>query len=304
MSAKHPRGRTDSPHPKPGHALSSVPAKPLGMHMLSPTGDWQRVLPLYMIWLSSAHTPLTTQKLRSYHLRRFATSTRLEPFKVTLDDLLLWLDNPAWSKATARSYRTTFRSFFGWAKAHRHMKSNPAKHLPPIRVAAGVPRPAPEAAVQHGIQHADPRVELMVRLAAEAGLRCREIALVRVDDVRRSPDGYYLRVHGKGDKDRNVPVTNGIAFRILETSDGWLFPGQIDGHLSAAYVSKLVSRALPSGVTAHPLRHRFASAAYLGSDRDIRAVQELLGHASVATTQIYTKVPDGAKRRGVLAAAF
>ncbi|WP_022899139.1 tyrosine-type recombinase/integrase, partial [Humibacter albus] len=80
-----------------------------------------------------------------------------------------------------------------------------------------------------------------------------------------------------------------------------LFPGRVDGHLSAAYVSKLISRALPEGVTAHPLRHRFASRAY-AAERDIRAVQELLGHASVATTQIYTAVPDAALRRAALAA--
>lgn len=303
-TTKHPRGRTDRPRPTLGAAPTGRRPKTSGMNTLIPMGDWQRALPLYMIWLAAAQTPLTTQKLRSYHLRRFAAVTKLEPFTVTLDDLLAWLDNPGWSKATARSYRTTFRSFYGWARKHGHARRNPAKHLPPIRVANGVPRPATETAVQYGIEHACPRVELMVRLGAEAGLRCREIALVRVDDVHRSADGYYLRVHGKGDKDRNVPITNALARRILDAGEGWVFPGQIDGHLSAAYVSKLVSRALPTGVSAHPLRHRFASVAYIGADRDIRAVQELLGHASVATTQIYTKVPDGAKRRGVLAAAF
>lgn len=54
--------------------------------------------------------------------------------------------------------------------------------------------------------------------------------------------------------------------------------------------------------TTHTLRHRFASAAYR-ADRDIRAVQELLGHASVATTQIYTAVPDDAVRRAAGVAA-
>jgi site-specific recombinase XerD len=81
-----------------------------------------------------------------------------------------------------------------------------------------------------------------------------------------------------------------------------VFPGQVNGHLTSGYVSKLVSDALPPGWTAHTLRHRFASVAY-SADRDIRAVQELLGHASVATTQIYTAIPKDALRRAVNAAA-
>lgn len=95
-----------------------------------------------------------------------------------------------------------------------------------------------------------------------------------------------------------IPVPSTLARDIL-AANGWLFEGNIDGHLSAAYVSKLISRALPEGWTAHTLRHRFASMAYIGAGKDIRAVQELLGHASVATTQIYTAVEDDVMRAAV-----
>ena len=70
----------------------------------------------------------------------------------------------------------------------------------------------------------------------------------------------------------------------------------------APYVGKLMSRALMAGWSAHSLRHRFAGLAY-SVERDIRAVQELLGHASVRTTQIYTPVPSGALRTAVRGAA-
>ena len=63
-----------------------------------------------------------------------------------------------------------------------------------------------------------------------------------------------------------------------------------------------LARTLPDAWTTHTLRHRFASAAY-AADRDIRAVQELLGHASVSTTQIYTAIPAEAARRAVASAA-
>lgn len=148
----------------------------------------------------------------------------------------------------------------------------------------------------------DRRVATMVRLGAQAGLRCCEICRVHRRDVTETAAGYRLRVLGKGRKVRVIPITKALAFEIL-AADGWLFPGQVDGHLSAAYVSKLVSRALPEGWTAHTLRHRFASRAYIGADKDIRAVQELLGHASVATTQIYTAVEDDVMRRAVEFAA-
>lgn len=274
------------------------------MRVLIPWGEWDDALPAYMLWLAASKQPPTTQKLRSYHLRRFAVETGLQPSTVAEPHLLEWLGRDGWSRSTARSYRTTFRSFFRWAHKTGRVTTDPAAELPPISVAPGIPRPAAEEAVHHGITTSDERTRLMVRLAAEVGLRCREIALVSRGDVARDADGYHLRVHGKGDKERIVPISDALAHRLLEHPAGYIFPGRADGHLSAAYVSKLVSRALPAGVTAHPLRHRFASVAYVGSGGDIRAVQELLGHASVATTQIYTKVPDGAKRRGALAAAW
>jgi site-specific recombinase XerD len=62
-----------------------------------------------------------------------------------------------------------------------------------------------------------------------------------------------------------------------------------------------MSATLPDGITAHQLRHRFATAAY-AHQRDLRAVQELLGHASPATTARYTAVPDRAKFDAVMAA--
>jgi site-specific recombinase XerD len=68
------------------------------------------------------------------------------------------------------------------------------------------------------------------------------------------------------------------------------------------WVSNVIGSLLADGWTAHTLRHRFASLCY-AHERDLRAVQELLGHASITTTQIYTAVPDGAMRDAVLAVA-
>lgn len=259
------------------------------------TAEWRRPLSEYLAWLDTGGIPEGTRALRSYHLRRFAAETGAGPWDATPDLVADHLRNPAWSKNTRRSVRSTLRSFYKWALLKHHADTDPTAELPTIPSTIGKPRPAPEKVVEIGLSTTDQRTRLMVSLAAWCGLRCCEIAVIHSSDVTRRFDGWELRVHGKGDKLRVVPVPDLLGRRI-ERADGYLFPGDKNGHLSAHYVSKLVSRALPDGWTAHTLRHRFASAAYL-ADRDIRAVQELLGHASVATTQIYTAVPmDGIRR--------
>lgn len=131
----------------------------------------------------------------------------------------------------------------------------------------------------------------MARLAGEAGLRRAEVAQVHTDDLLTDRDGAQLIVHGKGGKQRVVGITSSLADAIHREcpSGGYVFPGQIDGHVSPDYVGKLVSRLMPPGWSIHKLRHRYATRGYAGT-HNLRAVQEALGHASVATTQRYTAV--------------
>lgn len=266
-----------------------------------PPEEWTGLITRYLTALAAAGSPKPTRTLRSYHLRRFATDCGRAPREVTVEDLLDHITRNDWSNSTVKTYRSTMRDFYGWAKRLGLVKRNPARKLPKVRVAQGMPRPASDGSLIIALTSAGPREQLMIRLASEVGLRCREIALVHRDDLEQDLLGWSLRIHGKGDKDRIVPIADDLA-AVLLTFDGWVFPGNIDGHLSAAYVSKLISRVLP-GATAHQLRHRFATRAYQLGGRDIRAVQELLGHASVATTQIYTAVERSALRQAVLAAA-
>jgi integrase len=264
---------------------------------------WALELDRYASWLSITVRSSGTVRLRLVHLRKLAREVAAPgPFLVTLDDLTDFLARQQWGASTLRSYGASLRSFYAWAVATGRIAESPAEGLPRVAFVPGKPRPAPEPAVRVGLAAADVRVRLMVRLAAQAGLRCCEIAKVHTGDLRGDLLGWSLLVHGKGGRERIVPLNEGLAAELRAHPEGYVFPGQIDGHLSNGHVSRLVSRALPEGVTAHPLRHRFGSKAFAGT-KDIRAVQELLGHASVATTQIYVAVEDEALRRGVDAAA-
>lgn len=139
----------------------------------------------------------------------------------------------------------------------------------------------------------------MIRLAAECGLRRGEIARVRSDDVMPDLLGRSLIVHGKGGKQRVVPMTDDLADAVAG-AHGFLFPGRWSGHVEESYVSRHVSALLPDGFGCHSLRHRFATAEYRAT-HDIYLVSRLLGHESVETTQLYTAMADDRLRAGLAA---
>jgi len=136
---------------------------------------------------------------------------------------------------------------------------------------------------------------LALRLAGELGMRCAEVAQVHARDLTQSDDGWQLLVHGKGAKQRWLPVPDHLA-HLLRAHEGYVFPGGDNGHVSSIWLGKRISALLPEGVTMHALRHRFATKAY-NIDRDVFAVQQLLGHASPSTTQRYVLVNDASRRR-------
>ncbi|NLA65716.1 MAG: tyrosine-type recombinase/integrase, partial [Leucobacter sp.] len=139
-------------------------------------------------------------------------------------------------------------------------------------------------------------------LAGEHGLRRAEIAVVHTADLIPASDGFSLRVHGKGGKTRIVPLSDQLAYHLARHPDGYLFPGDIDGHLSPRRVAQLARMVLPAEWTLHKLRHMFATRAYAVS-HDLVSVQELLGHVSIATTRAYVAKDQTALRTVVNAVA-
>ena len=284
--------------------LRLVPVSLCGMHMLTVTPAWVVELAGWEEELRAAGRPETTRYLRTYHLRRLAHDhPSHSPRAMTHALLIAWLADREWLPETRRSYRASLRLFFRWLHATGRAATDESHSLPAVTVPRALPRPCPTEvlALAKRVTATDLRMRLMLLVLSETGMRRGELARLRADHLEQDLDGWSLRVVGKGGRVRLIPLTDDLARVLRLLPSGYAFPGQIDGHLSPAYVGKLVSAALGQGYTAHTLRHRFASLAY-AVERDLRAVQELLGHASVTTTQIYTAVPADARRRAVLGA--
>lgn len=266
------------------------------------TPPWTAALAGWARWLRAAGRPNTTIELRTYHVRRFASETDIAPLAVTTDDLVFWLAGHAWAPETRRAYRASFRGFYRWMQATGARADSPADLLPVVMVPRGRPRPTPELVYRDALVRAGPRERLMVQLAACCGLRRGEIARVRREDVEIVLVDYALRVVGKGSHVRLVPLPDSLARDLLAAPPGWLFPSPAGGHLTEHHVGKLVSALMPPGWTCHTLRHRCATVAHRAT-RDLRAVQELLGHAKPETTARYTESPLDDIRLAMLAAA-
>ena len=263
-----------------------------------PPETWHTAVKAYRRHMEAASLSDQTVALRCYQLVRLASELHVsDPWSVTTQHLVDWLAGHTWGRGSTYSYRSLLRGFYGWADQVGYVAVNPAAGLPKVRLRSYQARPAPDGAYRDAIAFADDRTALMLRLAGEIGLRSGEVAQVHTDELSRGQDGlWWLQVTGKGDRVRMLPISDSLAAALRACGPGFVFPGQIDGHLSRARVTQLMSAALPDEYTAHTLRHRFATKAYAAGN-DLLGVQQLLGHARPDTTQAYVSVPGESLRR-------
>jgi integrase/recombinase XerC len=202
---------------------------------------------------------------------------------------------------------SAWRGLFNWLARHRGYSANPCVGLRAPKAARGLPKAlSPEAAGQlldaPADTPADLRDKAMFELAYSSGLRLAELVsldLGHADGIRRDSE---LTVTGKGGKTRTVPVGASARTAI----EGWLksrpllaraevpalFVGARGERIAAGVVRARLAlwakrAGLPVHVHPHVLRHSFATHV-LQSSGDLRAVQEMLGHSSISTTQVYT----------------
>ena len=222
------------------------------------------------------------------------------------EELVRWLAQLADAGRSVKTLATYFshiRPFYAWAFTAGALEGwNPTLTIAAPRVPKHLPRPATEDQLTKVLDQADHPLRTMVMLAAYAGLRAGEIAALRREDV--TPAG--ITVRGKGGRDRWLPL-----HPLIWAEVGPMPPGPVVEVCGHPATSKRISHwaseqlhLLGHDLTLHRFRHRFATQLLRpselgGAGADLRTVQELMGHASVATTQVYTQVTDDQLRLAV-----
>ncbi len=211
--------------------------------------------------------------------------------------------------ASAARELSALKSFIAFARAQAGAADPAPPRMRGPRVKKGIPRPvtpdeavhlAATVAVDASEEWIGARDRAVLLLLYGAGLRIAEaLSLTGV----ALPLGEVLTVTGKGGKQRVVPLLPIVRAAVADylaqcpwpmSREAAVFRGAKGGPLAQGMVQKAVARArivigLPASATPHALRHSFATH-LLGAGADLRSLQELLGHASLGSTQIYTKV--------------
>jgi integrase/recombinase XerC len=203
---------------------------------------------------------------------------------------------------------SAWRGWFTWLARHRGFRANPVLGIRAPKASRPLPKALSVEATQRLLdgEAADTPVALrdraMFELLYSSGLRLGELVSLNVDDGRLDLRQAEVTVTGKGGKTRTVPIGAKARealrawltarARLARPAEKALFVGARGERISRPVVgARLAAWArrsgLPNRVHPHMLRHSFATH-LLQSSQDLRAVQEMLGHASISTTQVYT----------------
>lgn len=207
------------------------------------------------------------------------------------DEIAAYLANDEWATWTRYTYWGHLAGFYAWAATRRYLTLDPMADMPRPKQGQVIPKPCTDAELALALTAPAQPWRTAVMLAAYAGLRCGEIANARREDIV----DFRLRVLGKGGKVRVVPISDHLWPAIAEVKSGHLVTRKGEpitpAQLTRDQRSAFRRLGLPDSFHLHGARHWFATRV-LQSGADIRVVQELLGHASLQTTQGYTAVTD------------
>lgn len=233
--------------------------------------------------------------------------------KDTMMSYRLSLNEKSYSAATVARKVAAAKSFFGFMKSEGIIKNNPVSDIPSPRIGKSLPKPISQSQVARLL--AEPtksdtieskRDSAMLHLLYASGMRVSELVNLNTCDI--DIGGGFVKCFGKGHKERIIPIYEraGLAVktylsdarpRLVKNGDeNALFVNLRGERLTRQgfwQILKGYARAakIEARITPHTLRHSFATH-MLNGGADLRHVQEMLGHANIATTQVYTHLTD------------
>ncbi len=243
---------------------------------------------------------------------KFSKSLKISifnPDKYMIRDYLFKLNDKQSSRSTVARRISSLKNFYKYAIKSDLIDNIDLSFLKSPKVKKSIPKSIDPELIKKIIDSImEEKNELWVNFRDKVvflllyglGLRINEALSLKRKDA---PNGEWLRVIGKGKKYRDIPVLTKISDQIKEylkicpyplKPDGPLFVGKRGGPLSARIIQRRIEKiryklGLPEFTTPHALRHSFATH-LLSGGADLRAIQQLLGHSSLSTTQRYTDV--------------
>lgn len=289
--------------------------------------DWNREIREFKTYLR-LEKGLADNSIQAYlrdvdHLASFMTERGIEPEKVKLDDLqqlLKQLNDLGIAPTSQRRMIAGWRMFFKHLVVEDALKDSPAEMLDlPIR-----PQHLPDVLTDEDITKIQATFDLslpdqyrnnvIIEVLYGCGLRVSELVNLKMSNLYA--DEQMLQVIGKGNKERWVPI-NPRALDLIDTyihnvrvhydikpgEEKFIFINRLGRHLSRNYVFMFLQQAVENAginkhVSPHSLRHSFATE-LVENGADLRAVQEMLGHESISTTEIYTHLTRDALRNTI-----
>jgi integrase/recombinase XerD len=250
------------------------------------------------------------------NLEAFLARRKQKPVTANADALRAYLKSLDYLGMTPRTVArrlSVMRQFFRFLLAERLREDDPASTLDSPRLGRSLPKVLSRVEVDRLIEAAQAkggddggRMETLLEILYGTGLRVSELVTLPLAAAERDPT--MLMIRGKGDKDRLVPLSDPARAAIAkwlhvraatlteDETSRYLFPSRgRTGHLTRQRFAQLLKESAlaagidPARVSPHVLRHAFASH-LLEAGADLRSVQLMLGHADIATTQIYTHV--------------
>jgi integrase/recombinase XerD len=215
------------------------------------------------------------------------------------------------SASSAARYYSSVKGFFNYLLANKYINSNPVEKVSPPRLAKNLPGVLSVSEVEAILQLPDVndtlglRDKALLEMLYACGTRVSELINIKLSDLFFTEE--IIRVFGKGSKERLIPVGSSAIKWVNEylsksrpvlmkkmKSENILFLNSRGSKLSRMGIWKIVSRyageaKITKDVHPHTFRHSFATHLIEGG-ADLRAVQEMLGHADISTTQIYTHI--------------